>query len=85
MSIVLILAIAVFLLLFGGILWSFLKHSIRFTWFIFANSILGLISIYLLNVFGFGIPLTILTLLVAAIFGLLGVAVLAILAFFGMI
>ncbi len=83
MSIVLILIIAVFIILFGGIIWSLLKHTIKLSWALLANTILGLIAIFFLDLLGFGIPINIVTLIISAIFGLLGVAVLAILALFG--
>ncbi|NYZ77581.1 pro-sigmaK processing inhibitor BofA family protein [Candidatus Micrarchaeota archaeon] len=85
MPLLLILLVLLFLLLFGGILWSVLKHGLKLTWALLANTILGLVAIFFLNIIGFGIPINTVTLLVSAIFGLLGVAVLALLAIFGML
>ena len=83
--ILLVLIALVFFLLFGGLILSVLKHSLKLTWALLANTILGLIALFLLNFLGFGIPINTITLIVTALFGLLGVAVLAILALTGTI
>ncbi len=79
-----ILAI-LFILLFGGLIWSVLKHSLKFTWALLINAVLGLITIFLLNFLGFGIPINLITIIISAIFGLLGVTVLAVLALLGIL
>lgn len=81
----LILLLLVFLLLFGGIFWSVLKHGLKLTWALLVNTVLGLAAMFFLDLLGFGIPINFVTLLVSAIFGLLGVAVLALLAIFGVL
>lgn len=80
MSVLLILFIAVFLLLFGGILWSVLKHSLKIGWALLVNAVLGVLAIFFLDMLGFGIPINNITLIISALFGLFGVAVLAILS-----
>ena len=85
MSIVLIFLLAVFIILFGGIIWSVLKHSLKLSFALLANTILGFIAMVFLNFLGFGIPINIVTIIVVAVFGLLGVAVIAVLSLFGML
>ena len=85
MPILLVLFAIIFFLLFGGIFWSVLKHSIKLTWALLVNIVLGLAAIIFLDILGFGIPINLVTILVAAIFGLLGVSVLALLSLFGML
>jgi pro-sigmaK processing inhibitor BofA len=75
--------ILLFLFIFAVIFWSVLKQAIKLVWGVIINTVLGLLGIFFLNLLGFSIPINIVTVLVAAIFGLLGVAVLALLALFG--
>lgn len=74
-----------FLLVFLLITWAVFTRALKFVWGLLANTILGLIAIFFLNMLGFVIPINLITILVSALFGLLGVAVLALLALFGMI
>jgi len=79
--------IIIFILLavFAGIIFYILKKGLKSGMGIILNTVLGFIAMFLLNVLGIHIPITILTLIIAAIFGLLGVAVMAFLAIFGML
>ncbi len=81
----LIIIALLFILLFGGLILSVLRHSVGILGALLTNTILGLIAIFVLNFLGFGIPINTVTLLLSAIFGLLGVAVLAFLMVFGML
>ncbi len=83
MPVFLIILIVLFLLLFGGILWSVLKYSLKLGWALLVNAVLGLMAIFFLDILGFGIPINNTTLLVSAVFGLPGVAVLATLSILG--
>jgi|YelNatPaOPRAMG01_1025707.scaffolds.fasta_scaffold03207_7 hypothetical protein len=83
MSAFLAFLILLFLFIFAVIFWSVLKQAIKLVWGVIINTVLGLLGIFFLNLLGFSIPINIVTVLVAAIFGLLGVAVLALLALFG--
>jgi len=76
-------ALALFIAL--ALFWGVFKKLFEWAISLFINSVLGLILLYGLNLFGLGIPINWVTLLVCAIFGLPAVAILAILAFFGII
>ena len=85
MSVLLLFIAVLFILLFGGLIWSAVKRGLSIGLVLLANAVMGLIAIFLLNFLGFGIPVNTITLIVSAVFGLAGVAVLALLALFGMI
>jgi len=85
MSLLLLFVAVLFVLLFGSLLWSVLRHGLSIGFALLANTVMGLVAIFLLNLLGFGIPVNTVTLIVSAIFGLLGVTVLALLALFGAI
>lgn len=74
-------AILIALALFWGVFKKLLAWAISLA----INSVLGLAMLYLLNLFGLGIPINWITILVCGIFGLPAVAILALLAFFGII
>jgi hypothetical protein len=74
-----------FILIFGGLIWSVLRHSIGVLGALLVNTVSGLVAIFLLNFLGLGIPVNTITIIVAAVFGLLGVGVLAFLAIFGIL
>jgi len=77
--------IFILLAVFAGIVFYIVKKGLKSGMGIILNTVLGFIAMFLLNLIGIHIPITILTLIIAAIFGLLGVAVMAFLAIFGML
>ena len=77
--------IFILLVVFAGIVFYIIKKGLKSGMGIILNTVLGFIAMFLLNLIGIHIPITILTLIIAAIFGLLGVAVMAFLAIFGML
>jgi len=76
-----VIIIAVFL----AIVYHFLKSGVKALPALIANTFLGFVAMFLLNFIGIHIPINILTLIIAAIFGMLGVAVLTVLSIFGML
>ncbi len=83
MSVSFVFLILLFLLLFAAIFWSVFKHTIKLAWGLIINTVFGLVGIFLLNLLGFTIQINTITILIVAIFGLLGVVALAFLTLFG--
>lgn len=61
------------------------KSSMNLIIKLLSNTIMGFILIFIFNIFGLGIPINWITLLITAIFGLAGAGTLGILALFGVI
>ena len=80
------LAIAVIIIvIFLAIVYHFLKGGVKALPALIANTFLGFVAMFLLNFIGIHIPITMITLIIAAIFGMLGVAVMTALSIFGML
>ncbi len=62
-----------------------IKSSIKLIKKLVLNTILGLLLIFILNIFGAGIPINWITLLITILFGLPGAGTLGILALLGVI
>jgi len=76
--------VGILILIFAALAWFVFRHMFRLTWALLANTILGFIALFLFSFFGITVPVNLLTVIVVAIFGVLGAAVLAILSILGM-
>jgi len=66
-----------------GLVFSFMKHILKFAIAIVANSIVGLIVLALLKLVGIAVPLSIPVILSIALFGIGGLGTILILMFYG--
>lgn len=85
MDLVQFIFLLILLAVFLGIVFYVLRNGLKAGVGLLINTIFGFIAIFLLNFLGIHIPINTITLLVCAIFGLLGVAMLSALTLFGMI
>jgi len=79
------LVIGILVMLFAALAWFVFRNAFRLTWALLANTILGLIALFLFSFFGIYVPINLLTIIVVAVFGVLGAAALAILSILGML
>jgi len=85
MGVIQFIFVLIILAIFIAIIYYVLKNGLKALPALVINTVLGLFSMFLLNIVGIHVPINLLTILIAAVFGLLGVAVMAILAIFGML
>jgi len=80
-----LIVIGILVLIFAALAWFVFKNAFKLTWALLANTILGFIALFLFSFFGIHVPINLLTIIVVAIFGVLGAAMLAILSILGML
>lgn len=78
------IVIGILILIFAALVWFVFRHMFKLTWALLANTILGFVALFLFSFFGITVPVNLLTIIIVAIFGVLGAAVLAILSILGM-
>ena len=79
------IVIGILILIFAALAWFVFSRAFKLTWAIIVNTILGFVALFLFSFFGITVPINLLTIIVVAIFGVLGAAALAIFSILGML
>ena len=79
------IVIGILILIFAALVWFVFRNAFKLTWAIIANTILGFVALFLFSFFGITVPINLLTIIVVAIFGVLGAAALAIFSILGIL